>query len=90
MLVKSGQLWGMREGDRELGLVPIPKRLESGTNPDDPLMWGMVKVIDRAAAKINRVPEAAAFPDFSDGLAVARVVEAIRRSSQERRWVELQ
>ncbi len=89
LVVKSGHLWAMRDGDREMGLMPIPKRLESGTNPDDPLMWGMVRLIERAAAKISGIPETLPFPDFADGLAVAEIVDAIRRSSDERRWVEV-
>ncbi len=86
---KGGQLWAMREGDREMGLLPIPKRLELGRDPDDPLMWGMAKLIERAATKINGIPESLPVPDFRDGLAVAQIVDAIRRSSDERRWVEV-
>ncbi len=89
LVIQSGQLSAMREGDREMGLLPIPKRLELGTNPNDPLMWGMVRLIERAAWKINEVPESLPFPDFRDGLALARIVDAIRRSSDERRWVEV-
>ncbi len=89
LLVKSGQLLAMRDGEREMELMPIPKRLELGTNPNDPLMWGMVKLIERAAEKINGVPESLPFPDFTDGLALARIVDAIRRSSDERRWVQV-
>ncbi len=89
LVVKSGQLWAMRDGDREMGMLPIPKRLEGGTNPDDPLMWGMVRLIERAATKIGGIPETLPFPEFSDGLAVAQIVDAIRRSSDERRWVQV-
>ncbi len=89
LVVKSGQLWAMREGDREMGLMPIPKRLELGNNPDDPLMWGMVRLIERVIDKIGETPESLPFPDFRDGLAVAEIIDAMRRSSDERRWVEV-
>ncbi|MDE3090049.1 MAG: Gfo/Idh/MocA family oxidoreductase [Chloroflexota bacterium] len=87
LVVNSGQLIGMRDGDREMALLPIPKRLELGDNPRDPLMWSMVKLAERIAAKINRERDAEAFPDFRDGVAVAQTVEAIRRASDERAWV---
>ncbi len=86
---KSGQLWSMRDGDREMGLLPIPKRLELGTNPNDPLMWSMTKVIERAAAAIQRTPEGLPYPTFKDGLLVEELVQAIRTSSAEHRWVSL-
>ncbi len=89
-VISSGQLMAMREGDREMGLLPIPKRLELGASPNDPLMWATAKLIERVAAKINRVPEALPFPDFGDGIASLQIVDAIRRSSEERCWVTVE
>ena len=90
LVVKSGQLLAMRDGDREMGLLPIPKRLELSNKPNDPLMWAMTKLIERELAKINKVPEALPFPDVRDDIAVARIVAAIRRSSVERKWVHVE
>lgn len=90
LIIKSGQLWAMRDGDREIGLMPIPKRLELANTPADPLMWGMSRLIEHAAAKINGAPDAVAVPDFRDGVLNAQIVEAIRRASDEHRWVNVE
>jgi predicted dehydrogenase len=89
LIVQSGQLLGRREGDREIARLPIPKRLELGDHPQDPLMWGMAKLFERVADKINRPRDAKPFPDFRAGVAVARVIDALRRASDEREWVEI-
>ena len=89
LVVNSGQLVGRRDGDREMSLLPIPKRLELGDNPRDPLMWSMAKLAERMVAKINRARDVRPFPDFRDGDAVAQIVEAIRRASDERAWVSI-
>jgi predicted dehydrogenase len=111
LVVQGGQLLGMREGDREMAILPIPKRLELGDKPRDPLMWGMAKLIERVVAKINGERDALVashrqqnaplikrdtgdalrpFPDFRDGVAVARIIDAIRRASDEREWVKVE
>ncbi len=72
-----------------MALLPIPKRLELGDNPRDPLMWAMSRLMDRALAKIGNSGEDKPFPSFQDGLAVARTIEAIRKASRERCWVSL-
>lgn len=89
LIVNSGQLLGRRDGDREIALLPIPKRLELGDNPKDPLMWSMAKVAERMAAKINRESDLKPFPDFRDGIAVAKIIDAIRRASDTRGWVDV-
>ncbi|MBI4787444.1 MAG: Gfo/Idh/MocA family oxidoreductase [Chloroflexi bacterium] len=89
LVVKSGQLWAKREGDREMGLLPIPKRLEFEDKPKDPLMWAMVKLFERQLSAIKQAPEALPFPDFRDDIAVTRIIAAIRRSSVERMWVNV-
>lgn len=90
LVLKSGQLWGMREGDREMGLLPIPKRLELVGTPADPLMLGMARLIERVTAKIDGEKESLPFPTFLDAAAVTRVIETIRRASDERRWVDVE
>ncbi len=89
LVVQSGQLLGKRDGDREIALLPIPKRLELGDNPKDPLMWGMARLAENMAGKIRGDADAKAFPDFGDDIAVARVVDAIRRASDARAWVKV-
>jgi len=89
LVVQGGGLLGMRDGDREMAILPIPKRLELGDNPRDPLMWSMTKLFERVVAKINNVADAKPFPDFLDGVESARLVQAIRRAAQERTWVDV-
>ncbi|MBI5035333.1 MAG: Gfo/Idh/MocA family oxidoreductase [Chloroflexi bacterium] len=89
LIVNSGQLLGKRDGDREMTLLPIPKRLELGDNPKDPLMWSMAKVAERMVAKINHESDLKPFPDFRDGIAVEKIIDAIRCSSDTRGWVDI-
>lgn len=90
LVVSSGQLLGMHEGDREMAILPIPKRLELGDNPPDPLMWSIAKLAERMIAKIKDTREAQSFPDFRDAVAVEGIVGAIRRASDGRAWVNVQ
>ena len=89
LVVQSGGLLGMRDVDREMTILPIPKRLELNDNPTDPLLWSMAKLGERLIARIKNVPDARAVPDFSAGVAVLRVIDAIRRASAAREWVTL-
>ncbi len=86
LLIRSGQLWGMRDGEREFGLLPIPKRLELANKPDDPLMWAMARLIEQVVAAINEQKYALPFPTFQEAFAVAKTIEAVRQSSHERCW----
>ncbi len=90
LVVQSGQLIGMRDGDREMAILPIPKRLELGDNPKDPLMWSMARLAENLATQINREREVKPFPDFRAAIAVAKVVDAIRQASDTRGWVKLE
>ncbi len=90
LIVQSGQLLGMRDGDREMTILPIPKRLELGDNPKDPLMWSMARLAENIATQIKRQGEVKPFPDFHAAIAVARVVDAIRKASDTRGWVKLE
>ena len=89
LVIQSGSLLGMRDGDREMAILPIPKRLELGNDPQDPLMWGMTKLGELLAAKLRRDHDVLPYPDFRDGVAVAKVVDAVRQSSVEHGWVNL-
>ncbi|MCL4393583.1 MAG: Gfo/Idh/MocA family oxidoreductase [Chloroflexi bacterium] len=87
LIVNSGQLMGMRDGDREMAILPIPKRLELGSSPQDPLMWGMARLAERMVARIDNSSDTSMVPDFGDGAAVADVIDSIRRASHQRAWV---
>ena len=89
LVVNSGQLLGFHEGDREMAILPIPKRLELGDNPRDPLMWSMSKLMEQMVGKINHERADKSFPDFRDGLAVSQIVDAVRRASDEHQWVNI-
>ena len=89
LVVNSGQLVGMRDGDREMASLPIPKRLELGDNPRDPLMWSTAKLAERVCAKIKGESDVPPYPDFHDSVAVAHVVDAIRCASETRGWVKI-
>ncbi|MBI3741433.1 MAG: hypothetical protein HY257_06720 [Chloroflexi bacterium] len=79
---------GRRDGDLHLEPLAIPKRLEQNEKPNDPLMWGMVKLFERVAAKILS-GESLPFPDFCDGVAVAQMIDAIKRASDAREWIQV-
>ena len=89
LIVNGGQLLGIHDGDREMAILPIPKRLELGDNPRDPLMWSMAKLLEQMVDKINHEHAPEPFPDFGDGVAVAQIVDAMRRASDERKWVQV-
>ncbi|MBI3915233.1 MAG: Gfo/Idh/MocA family oxidoreductase [Chloroflexi bacterium] len=88
LVIKNGELWGRRDGDRELAPLGIPKRLEVTEKPNDPLLWGMVKLFERVVARIQG-DNAQIFPDFRDGVALARTIDAIKCASDEQEWVEV-
>lgn len=90
LIVQSGQLLGMRDGDREIAILPIPKRLELGDNPKDPLMWSMARLAENLATKIRGEANVKSFPTLTDDIAVARVVDAIRKASDTRGWVNVE
>lgn len=86
LVVQGGGLLGKRDIDREMALLPIPKRLELGDNPRDPLLWSMVKLFERVVEKIRGAQDVSPFPTFSDGIQNARIVNAIRRASETHGW----
>src|SRR5262249_34345149 len=92
LLDESEKLWGRREGEAEYSdLTPPP-------DPFDPVAHGMrdttwarafvrlARAVHSAIAEGKRdVPLAAS---FEDGVRVQQVLDAIRLSSRERRWVD--
>ncbi len=88
LVIKSGELWGRRDGDLHMAPLAIPQRLEQKEKPNDPLLWGMVRLIERVVAKIQG-GESLPFPTFRDGVAVAEIIDAVRLASDERRWTPL-
>lgn len=89
LVIKSGYLSGARIGDKDMAVLGIPKRLELKDEPRDPMMWAMSKLFERVAAKIRGEKDALVFPTFSDGVAVAKVIDAVRRASEGRGWMQL-
>lgn len=89
LLIQSGQLLGMRAGDREMTILPIPHRLELSDKPRDPMLWGMLKLFERVVSKITGRDESLPYPDFRDGLNAMQIIDAVRRASDERRWVSV-
>ncbi len=89
LLIQSGQLLGMRAGDREMAILPIPHRLELSDKPRDPMVWGMLKLFERVVSKITGRDESLPYPDFRDGSNVMQIIDAVRRASDERRWVSV-
>ncbi len=90
LVVQGGGLLGKRDVDREMALLPIPKRLELGDNPRDPLLWSMVKLFERVVEKIRGAHDVSSFPTFSDGVQGARIVNAIRRASEAHGWIRVE
>lgn len=89
LVIKSGYLSGARIGDKDMAVLGIPKRLELKDEPRDPMMWAMSKLFERVVAKIRGERDAVAFPTFSDGVAVARVIDAVRRASDGHGWMQV-
>lgn len=90
LIVQGGGLLGKRDIDREMALLPIPKRLELGDNPRDPLLWSMVKLFERVVEKIRGAYDVSSFPTFNDGVQGARIVNAIRRASEAHGWIRVE
>ncbi len=90
LVISNGQLLGKRDVDREMAILPIPKRLELGDNPQDPLMWAMAKLAGGLVAAIKRDANAQRLPGFGDSVAVAEIIDAIRRASEQRAWVNVE
>lgn len=85
--ITSGSLGGMREGEREWGELEIPRRLELPDRPREPLMWALVRLVEGLLAsargeKVDNPP-----PNFRDGFENLKVVDAIKRSSDDMMWV---
>jgi predicted dehydrogenase len=89
LVIKSGELWGRRDGDLHMAPLAIPQRLEQKEKPNDPLLWGMVRLFERVAVQIQS-GAALPFPTFRDGVAVAQVIDAIKRASDEQQWIRVE
>lgn len=89
LVIKSGYLSGARVGDKDMAVLGIPKRLELKDEPRDPMLWAMAKLFERVIAKIREERDAFEFPTFTDGVAVAHLLDAVREASDARTWQTL-
>ncbi len=87
--ITSGTLGGMREGDREWGLLEIPRRLELPDRPREPLMWALSRLAEGLVAQVRGEKVEVPPPSFRDGLENLKVVDAIKRSSDDMLWVSV-
>jgi predicted dehydrogenase len=87
--ITSGSLAGMREGEREWGVLEIPRRLELPDRPREPLMWALVRLVEGMLAQVRGEKIDNPPPSFCDGVENLKVVDAIKRSSDDMMWVSV-
>ncbi len=92
LLITNGALSGRREGERDFGQMEIPRRLELPDRPREPLMWSLQRLIEAMVAQISadkssreKIPNPP--PSFRDGAHNLKIVDAIKRSSDDMMWV---
>ncbi|MBI5960868.1 MAG: Gfo/Idh/MocA family oxidoreductase [Chloroflexi bacterium] len=89
VVMDDQQLWGRRRGE-PLNLIPIPPEYEPPLwVPDENLLLGpFVKLVGLMVDQI-RGQALLPLPNFEDGLAIQRVLDAARQSSAEGRRIEI-
>jgi predicted dehydrogenase len=87
--ITSGTLGGMREGEREWGLLEIPRRLELPDRPREPLMWALARLGEGLVAQIRGEKVEVPPPTFRDGLENLKIVDAIKCSSDDMLWASV-
>ncbi len=85
--ITSGSLGGMREGEREWGELEVPRRLELPDRPREPLMWALVRLVEDLLGQVRGEKIDNPPPNFRDGFENLKVVDAIKRSSDDMMWV---
>jgi predicted dehydrogenase len=84
LLLEGGKLYHARDGDFE---EVLPEARDQG-RLEDPRLGPTVELAQRVVDRINGI-DSGPYPTFADGLEVQRVLDAARRSSDERREVSL-
>jgi predicted dehydrogenase len=89
----EGRLWAGRPAATRLDPVALPPELTRGLDGDDPqenrnAAYRRLTDPFFAAARGEAVAGGAR-PDFADGAAVQAVLDAVARSAEERRWVDV-
>lgn len=87
--ITSGSLAGMRAGDKEWGLLEIPRRLELPDRPREPLLWALVRLGEALLQRMRGEKPAPEPPSFRDGVENSKIVDAIKRSSDDMLWVSV-
>jgi predicted dehydrogenase len=84
--ITSGSLGGMREGDREWGLLEIPRRLDLPDRPREPLLWALARLLDGLVLQVRGEKPDKPPPSFREGLENLKIVDAIKRSADDLLW----
>ena len=87
----TGELGGARGGDRAPGPLPIPERLTQGLDSSDPQRalgeFVFAHLTRRFVRGIRTGQEV--IPSFREGLEAQKVLDAILKSVEEQRWVDV-
>jgi UDP-N-acetyl-2-amino-2-deoxyglucuronate dehydrogenase len=84
--ITSGSLGGMRDGDREWGMLEIPRRFELPDRPREPLMWALARLSEGIVRQVRGEKLDNPPPTFRDGLENLKIVDAIKRSADDMLW----
>lgn len=92
-IAPDGALWGARRTDPAPAPLPIPPALlgsgipEVDAAPVEPLIPPTIRLLRRWVEGI--AAGASPAPSFADGLRVQEIVDAVQRSRQQQRWVDV-
>lgn len=90
LVITSGTLSGKLDTERDFGLIEIPRRLELPDRPREPLMWASVRLLEGLIAQLRGEKlEGATLPNLRDAVRNHKVMDAIRRSSDDMMWASV-
>lgn len=90
LVITSGTLSGKLDTERDFGLIEIPRRLELPDRPREPLMWASVRLLEGLTAQIRGEKlEGSSLPSLRDAVRNHKVMDAIRRSSDDMMWASV-
>ncbi len=87
-LAHAGRVFGVRAGEGDPQLLSFPPELAEGFAGQDTFPAVYRALTDSFFASL-RHPELNPWPDFADGVAAQKVIDAIARSAESRQWEQV-